>query len=280
MVDYAFLSSDFFGSIITKEKPMQNEKKSPHVSIVMPALNCENYITEAIGAAKRQTYTDWELIIVDNGSSDGTYSVALAESAADSRIRVYQMTDCHSAAAARRHAIDRAAGEWIAFLDSDDLWLPEKLSLQLDAAIAHSSDFVFSASSFINANGDVIGDILHVPPTVSYSEILKQNIISCSSVLIKRDLLDGCFTETDNEICEDYAAWIRILRDRNVTATGIDQPLLIYRVGASSLSSNKLRAAKRTFKTYIKAGIGIPTAVKSWLCYVVRSVNKYRKINK
>lgn len=259
---------------------MKNESVSVQVSIVMPALNSEKYIAESIRSVKRQTYTDWELIIVDNGSSDSTLTIASAESNADSRIRVYQMTDCYSAAAARRFAIDRAAGEWVAFLDSDDLWLPEKLRLQLDAAEEHGADFVFSASSFINGDGDAIGDILHAPSKIAYPEILKQNIISCSSVLIRRELLDGCFTETDNGICEDYAAWIKILRDRKITAIGIDQPLLIYRVAASSLSSNKLRAALRTFKTYKKAGVSTPTAIKSWLCYIARSINKYRKISK
>lgn len=263
---------------IDRSSPMSIEVSAPRISIVMPAYNSEKYIRNSIESVLAQTHTDWELIIADNGSDDTTQDIVRSFSEIDPRIRSLKADQHRSAAYARRFAIDNARGEWIAFLDSDDLWTADKLSIQLAEAERQNCGFVFSGSAFIDSEGDEKDYVLHVPGKVSYAEILKQNIISCSSVLIRRELLDGCFTETDNDICEDYAAWIRVLRDRNVTAVGIDRPLLIYRMGSSSLSSNKIKSAVRTYKTLRRTGVKLPLALRSWISYVYRNLKKYTSI--
>ncbi len=245
----------------------------------MPAYNCEKYIGAAVTSVLHQDFTDWELIVSDNGSADGTVGAVHAASGGDGRVTVIDSSAVRSAAAARRAAIDAARGEWVAFLDSDDEWTVDKLSKALLAAEEKDSSFVFTGSAFIDDEGRKSGYVLHVPERVSYPGILKQNVISCSSVLIKRELLDGCFTETDNSTAEDYVAWIRILRDRGITALGVDEPLLRYRITSASLSSNKLKAAVRTFRSYRRAGLPFFTAVRFWLTYVYRSLKKYKGIN-
>lgn len=243
------------------------------VSIIMPALNSEKTLAAAVDSVIAQTVQDWQLLIVDNGSDDATRDIAGRYAQADRRIRL--LTDCpvRCAAAARRRGIDEAGGEFIAFLDSDDLWAPEKLELQLQT----EADFVFTGCAYLNADGSERDSILHVPQRVGYPEILRQNVIPCSSVLVRAGLLEGCFTETTNEVSEDYAAWIRILR-RGVTAVGIDRPLLRYRLSADSLSGNKLRSAVRCFRMYRQVGLSLPQAIRWWLSYVTRSVVKYSRI--
>lgn len=245
------------------------------VSVVMPALNSAATIEAAVASVRAQSFRDWELLIVDNGSEDGTLALAQGFAREDDRIRV--LTDCpiRCAAAARRTGIDAAEGEFVAFLDSDDLWLPEKLALQLQTG----EDFVFTGCSYMNADGSRRSHILHVPEKVGYPGILKQNVIPCSSVLVRRRLLEACFTETTNEISEDYAAWVRILR-RGVTAVGLDQPLLCYRVSPDSLSGNKLRSAVRCWRMYRSCGLGVLPAAVYWLSYVGRSLIKYAGIRK
>lgn len=244
----------------------------------MPAYNSEKHIGTAIDSVLAQDFPDWELIVSDNGSDDRTIEIVTALSCADPRIRIIDSSAVRSAAAARLAAINDARGEWVAFLDSDDEWAENKLSRELSVAMEKKCDFVFSGSAFIDGDGKESGFIFHVPSLVSYPDILNQNIISCSSVLIKRKLLGGCFTETDNNICEDFASWIRILRDYGIAAVGVDEPLLRYRISSSSLSANKLTSAKRTFFTYISVGLPLYKAIRYFMVYIYRNSKKYINI--
>ena len=242
------------------------------VSVVMPARNSEKTLAQSIESVLAQTCADWELLVVDNGSSDRTAAIVSEYAEKDRRVRLLSC-GIPCAAAARRRGIDEARGEFVAFLDSDDLWLPEKLSAQL----ALGANFSFTGCAYINADGSHRDTVLHAPERVGYPEILKQNVIPCSSVLVRRALLEGCFTETTNELSEDFAAWIRILR-RGAIAVGLDQPLLRYRLSANSLSGNKLRSAIRCFKMYRSVGLSVPQAMRWWLSYVARSVMKYSRL--
>lgn len=257
---------------------MGNTAATPLISIIMPALNSQRFIAESIKTAQQQTFTNWELLIVDNGSSDKTKQIAEKAALADPRIRVFEDRSAGSPAVARKCALQNARGEWIAFLDSDDLWDPEKLQIQLDTAKEKESPFLFTASAFVDADGNRKGYVLKVPERIAYPEILKQDIISCSSVLVRRELLSGCFNETDNTVSDDFAAWIRILRTKKICAVGINQPLLHYRLSSNSLSANKVYSALRTFKTYRHSGLSVLTSVRYWIYYVFRSLRKYSKL--
>ena len=153
------------------------------ISIIMPAYNAEKYISDAIQSVQRQTWADWELIIIDDCSSDHTASIVAACQQQDARIRCFCNPHNMGVAQSRNRGIQLAHGEWIAFLDSDDLWTPEKLEHQLAFALRMHSDFTFTGSSFINEDSLPLSHCLEVPLQLSYRQLLKQNLISCSRCL-------------------------------------------------------------------------------------------------
>lgn len=162
----------------------------PKISIVTPAYNCEKYLEEAVNSVLAQSFEDWELLIIDDCSKDATWLRMQTLAKQDNRIRIFQNRHNSGSAATRNNGIRQAKGEWIAFLDSDDLWRPEKLERQMSVLRKHpDASFLFTGSAFIEDDGMTIAHVLHVPEKVSRKKLLKQNVISCSSVLIRRELM-------------------------------------------------------------------------------------------
>lgn len=249
------------------------------VSIIMPAFNAARFLEEAIQSVLDQTYRDWELLVIDDGSADQTAQIAEAFSREDARIRLIKNEYNMGVAETRNRGVALAAGEWIAFLDSDDCWHPEKLEKQLAFARENGAEFVFSGSAFMNEQSERLDYYLSVPRTISYKELLKQNRISCSSVLIRRELIAAYPMKHAADMHEDFAVWLKILRGRDIRAFGVDEPLLIYRVRAASKSGNKIKAGLMTFRVYRYLGIPLCPAWYYWCCYLVRNVKKYRRLN-
>lgn len=255
------------------------KNNDPLISIIMPVRNGGQFIGGSIRSVIAQTYENWELVIVNDHSSDATSDIVKEFIKSDKRIRLINLRGKRSGAAcSRRCAINNSRGSWIAFLDSDDKWAPEKLRLQMDEAVKSGSRLIFTASMFMDETGRLKNFVFHVPERIAYPEILKQDVIPCSSVLVRKDLLYDSFYETDNFLCDDYAAWIRILRDNGETARGIDLPLLKYRISRTSLSYNKIKSSYRTYLTYRHVGLSVPAAVYYWCWYAVRSLKKYSGI--
>lgn len=168
-------------------------------------------------------------------------------------------------------------GEWIAFVDSDDMWEKHKIEKQLYFANKEKADLIYTASAFIDEDGNPYSHIMNVPETVSYRELLKQNIISCSSVLIKKEHMQGLKVPSD-KIHEDFATWLMILRDRNINTYGINEPLLIYRISKNSKSGNKKKAVLMTYGVYKYVGLNIFQRLYYLSHYILRSLKKYRRI--
>ena len=186
---------------------------TPLVSIIMPAYNCEKYITEAIASVVNQTYPSWELIVIDDGSQDNTVNIVKGLVLKDKRINLYQNERNMGVSKTRNKGISVAKGQWIAFLDSDDCWAPEKLQRQLCISEEHKeAEFIFSASRFMDENGGLFKWIMPVPEVVTYRDLLKHNVISCSSVLISRQCL-GNHRMISDAIHEDFALWLEILKN-------------------------------------------------------------------
>lgn len=251
-------------------------REEPLVSIIMPAYNCERYIKEAIDSVIAQTYKHWELIVIDDGSKDDTAKIVDELSLKDSRIHLYVNEKNQGVSATRNKGILIARGDWIAFLDSDDMWKPQKLEKQMLLSQETGAEFLFTGSSFINEKGDYYRGIFEVPQKVTYKRLRMHNVISCSSVLIKKCLLDDIKMEND-DMHEDYAVWLRVLKT-GVCAYGINEPLLIYRISKNSKSGNKLKTIRMTYKVFRFLGINPVGSTYFMLTHVAGSLQKYRRI--
>lgn len=257
----------------------KTENSLPLVSIVVPAYNAEKYISQTLDSILAQTYENYEVIAVDDCSGDNTLGILQAYAARDSRIHVLKNERNSGVSRTRNFAVEAAGGELIAYLDSDDIWEKSKLEQQVrlftekkDAAI------IYTGSAFIDCDGKRGNYVMPVPEEMSYKELLKQNRISCSSVLVRREYMLKYKMEGDN-MHEDYAVWLRMLRD-GAKAYGINQPLLVYRVSASSKSGNKFHAAGMTYKAYKFVGLGFFHRLYCMCFYVKRSISKYKHIKK
>jgi teichuronic acid biosynthesis glycosyltransferase TuaG len=158
------------------------------VSIVMPVYNGEAFIREAIESVIRQTYPNWELIIVDDGSTDGSRDIIAKFQDKDDRIVGLENDENLGISASRNKAMNASNGEWIAFLDCDDQWEEAKLKKQLEAADLFSTGFMFTGVSYINDEGQSFKGSLQVPQRLTYKELRNHNIIACLSVLPEKDI--------------------------------------------------------------------------------------------
>jgi len=247
------------------------------VSIIIPAYNAEKYIKGTLDSVLAQTYTNFEAIVVNDCSKDNTEKIIDEYVAKDSRIKKYNNPKNSGVSYTRNFAISVANGEWIAFVDSDDMWEPTKLEKQINFAnTTEGADFIYTGSSFIDEDGNPYNHVMNVPEKVTYKELLKQNIISCSSVLIKKECLEGVKMPSD-KMHEDFATWLTILKNKDC-AYGINEPLLIYRISRNSKSGNKKKAAKMTYEVYKYAGLNIFQRAYYMFNYVYRSLKKYNNI--
>ena len=253
-----------------------NNPERPLVSIIMAAYNAEKTIESAIFSVQRQTYRNWELLVINDCSEDKTPFLASSLAAADRRIFVLNHAEKKGVSISRKNGMEAAKGVWVAVLDSDDLWAPEKLEKQLKFAQTKGAELVFSGSAFIQDNGTIIDWRLHVPETLTYRQLLKQNLISNSSVLVKRELYRQFFAIGD-KMHEDFAIWLSITKN-GIIAYGIDEPLLFYRLNTSSKSSNKMKAAKMNWNTYRYIGLNPIKALYYMGWYTVKGLLKYRHL--
>ena len=217
--------------------------QQPLVSVVMPAYNAERYIAASVRSALAQTYQNWELIIVDDGSTDGTAAVAKGFADADARVRyVYQKNG--RLGNARNTGIRHARGPLVAFLDSDDLWMEEKLELQVRAMEESGADIVFT-DGFIFYDDDVRDESLTFSTAsgrLSGGEMadymLPDNRIPVLSVMVRKSWLDRVGPFDEEELCEDYDLWLRSLR-LGAVFYGMPEKLVRYRRHGKSLSQQE-----------------------------------------
>lgn len=248
------------------------------VSIIMAAYQAEQTITQAIDSVLKQTYGNFELLVVDDASQDGTAELAGDAAKRDSRVRLITNERNSGVSYTRRHGLMEARGEWIAILDSDDAWAPTKLERQIALQKKTGAELLFTGSAFMNTKGEPIDYYLPASAEVTYRELLKQNILSNSSALVRRELYETYYAAGDN-MHEDFATWLRILQSGR-KAYGVDEPLLIYRIDSASKSGNKAKAALMNWNTYRYIGLNLFQALFYETCYMVRGLMKYRSLRK
>lgn len=221
------------------------------VSIIVPVYHAANYIVKTMEMVRAQTFSDWELLLVDDASKDNSVKEIqdFLIKNPDSRIRLLQNKENQGAAFSRNQGLKEAKGRYIAFLDADDIWLPQKLEMQLAFMEEKEAGFVFSAYEFGDENAQGTGKIVHVPPTLTYEEALSRTVIFTTTVLIDTKKIQKELIFMPQVPSEDSATWWQILRNGHV-AFGMDRVTAIYRRPAKSLSSNKLKAMKRIWYLY------------------------------
>jgi len=255
-----------------------NKKNETLVSVIMPAYNTEKYIEYAISSVLSQSYPNFELIVIDDGSKDNTVAIIKKFIDMDARIKLVINQTNLGVSATRNKGISIAKGEWIAFLDSDDIWKESKLEKQIQQAEQTGAQFLFTGVSFINENNNLYKGLFEVPSKVTYNQLLRQNVITCSSVLIKKHFFETIKMEKD-EMHEDYAVWLRIL-NMNILAYGINEPLLIYRISRNSKSGKKLNTIMMTYKVFRFVGIKPVKSFYFMVSHVLRSLMKYKNIKR
>jgi teichuronic acid biosynthesis glycosyltransferase TuaG len=217
------------------------------VSIITPSYNSSQFISFAIQSVLAQTFSDWEMIIVDDCSTDHSVDIIQKFVETDSRIRLIKLVVNSGASIARNSALEAAKGRYIAFLDSDDIWLPGKLQRQLRFMIANDCVFLYSAYERIDEKGRAIGRV-GVPEMVSYSDLLKTCSIGCLTAIYDTQYFGKVFMP-EVRMRNDLGLWLRLLRKVDY-ACGLNEVLAQYRVRGDSISANKRVAAMHTWRLY------------------------------
>lgn len=243
------------------------------VSIIMPAYNSSKYIGEAIESVRSQSISNWELIIIDDCSSDDTYSIAKKYSDLDTRIKVIRQEKNLGVVKSRNYGLKIANGEFVAFLDSDDKWNKYKLEKQLNIMKDNNYAFTFTAYEYITEESEKTGKIVYVPIYQNYDNALKNTIIGCLTVVINRGKT-GEFYMPELEHGEDLFTWLEIMK-RGFNAYGINECLAEYRISNNSLSSNKVKALKQQWNNYRNIEkISLAKCILYFTCYVFNAVIK------
>ncbi len=224
------------------------------ISIVVPVYNAEKYIEETMDSVLAQTYREWELLLVLNGCEDATEEIVNRYKAvhSDRNIRIILETENKGAALARNRGVNEASGRYIAYVDADDIWRPQKLEHLLAFMQKKDAAFVCSGYEFADENARGTGKVVHVPETLNYRQALKNTTIFTSTVMFDTAKLPKEKIQMPAIKSEDTALWWKILREGHVVY-GLDENLVLYRRPKKSLSSNKLEAVRRVWNLYRKS---------------------------
>ena len=230
---------------------MAEQNLNPLVSVVMPAYNAERFIAKAIESVLNQTIQDFELIVVDDCSKDATASIAEEYAARDSRVKLLKNEQNLRVAGTRNRALEVCRGEYVALLDSDDIWYPDKLEKQIALAKKENADIVYCSYALIDEMGEKSRNDFIVPDKTDFEHLLQSNVIGCSTVMITGEIARNYrFSET--WFHEDFVLWLRLLQEGK-KAVGLTEVQVDYRVYSGSKASNKLKSAKYRWRIYREA---------------------------
>jgi teichuronic acid biosynthesis glycosyltransferase TuaG len=245
------------------------------VSIITPAYRAAEFVAETIRSAQAQDHSEWEMWVVDDCSPDETCARVEALAEQDSRVRLIRQKANAGPAAARNVALSNARGRYIAFLDSDDLWLPGKLSAQLRFMQERGAALSYTEFRRITQDGATVGRRVPVPASLTYNALLCNTAIVTSTVVLDRDKT-GRVAMPDAPY-DDYALWLLLLRSGHL-AYGLRDDLVRYRVVSGSVSRSKGVSARRVWRTYRDIeSLGVLRSAWSFANYAARGWLKYRK---
>ena len=246
------------------------------VSVIMPAYNAEKYIKQAIESVVAQTYTNWELIVINDCSTDDTLQIASQCAQADSRIKVLNNEQNIGVAKTRNRGLDLAKGEWVALLDSDDVWSADKIEKQLALAQKTSADILYCSYGMIDENGEKSCDDFIVPDTTDFEKSLAVSVISCSTVMLSSDIASTHRFVTDF-YHEDLVYWLEILK-KGYKAAGVTEVIAQYRVTKGSRAGNKFKSACNRwliFRKHLK--LPLLKSINCIVQYAFAGIKKYSR---
>lgn len=249
--------------------------KDIEVSIIMPAYNVSQFISESIQSVVNQTMDNWELIIVDDCSTDSTVEV-VKPFLQDPRIKLIENTYNLGGAGSRNVAIKAAKGRFIAFLDSDDLWTKDKLQNQLFFMKEHSFGFTFSGYSIMTESGE-LQETLKVPSKVNFNQLLKHNYIGCLTAIYDTSFFGKVYMPLVRKR-QDFALWLELLKKFD-HAYGYPSSLGFYRIREGSLSRSKLDAFKFYWRVLRDVGgCNLLSSTYNLMCYLFIVVMKKKNV--
>lgn len=229
-----------------KREPIENK---PLVSVVTPLFNAERFIEETLKSVQQQSYGNWELLVVDDASNDGSASLVEKMAINDERIKLTRLTENKGAAYCRNLATEQAQGDFIAFLDSDDLWLSGKLEKQINAMIKNNVAVSFTSYLHMNEQGESIGRRIKAIPELTYQKQLRNNYIGNLTGMYNASML-GKILSPDLRKRQDWAVWLNAIKKSGGPALGIQEDLARYRVRTDSMSATKWRLVKPNYYFY------------------------------
>lgn len=242
----------------------------PLISIITPSHNSAQFISETIQSVLSQSISDWEMIIVDDCSTDNSVEVIQSFAAQDPRIKLIQLAENSGAAVARNTAIEAAKGRYIAFLDSDDAWLPNKLEKQIAFMQENNYPFTFAAYDKVNESDKIFGHV-GVPSKVAYSDLLKSCSIGCLTAIYDTEYFGKVYMPLIRKR-QDLGLWLKLLK-KTKYAYGLNETLGLYKVRSDSISANKKSAALFTWRLYRDIEkLSLPKASYYFSHYAVRGL--------
>lgn len=270
------------GEFCGKIEMVFGRKRQVMVSVIIPVHNAEKFIKETIDCVRAQSYGDWELLLIEDGSTDRTMDIMAAylEEVKDERIQLKKREirtpeeKTFGAARARNLGLSLAQGRYIAYLDADDRWRADKLERELAFLQEKSAGFVFTGYEFGDENAKGTGKIVHVPETLIYKQALANTTIFTSTVMIDTEKIEKSLLVMPCIKSEDTASWWKILKS-GVTAYGLDENLVVYRRAGNSLSSNKIEALRRIWNLYRQAaGLSVFASACHFVPWAYRAVKR------
>lgn len=250
------------------------------ISIIVPVYNVEKYILNTIASVTAQTHTNWELLLIEDGSKDRTVELInnYLQESGETRIRLICLPENVGAARARNVGMEQAKGRYVTYLDSDDLWEPVKLEHELAfmkkmEQQGQNCGFAFTGYEFADQDGVGLGKIVHVPETLCYEEALGNTTIFTSTVMFDTQKLPKEMLMMPAVKSEDTALWWQILRQGHI-AYGLDENLVKYRRAGKSLSSNKLEAIRRIWMLYDREQLPVWKRLRLFVLWAFRAVKR------
>lgn len=243
------------------------------VSVIVPVYNAKSFLGETLDSILNQTYKKIEIICIDDMSSDGSRDLIMEYASKSEKVVPLFLEKNGGVSNARNRGIEKAKGRFIAFLDSDDVWLPKKIENQIKFMRENNYGFSFTSYQFIDSDSKRLNTVVKAKEVVTYDDLLKHNAISCLTVVIDRDFIDEIKMPSIHH--EDYATWLSILK-KGHRAYGLNELLALYRTRSNSLSGNKIKAAGWTWNILRnEEKLGLIKSIYCFSYYAVVNVFKH-----